>query len=528
MASGVELFRLMAKLVMDTSEFDASVASAKKSAEGLGGAFDGAESKVTKLSSALNVMSKVGGAVSNTLKGVIGAGLGLVETSASLDALEQSMASTFAGVEEEAGAALQRVSEDNNIAMLRLQESGLSFFRQFTSSGMDSANALLNMEKALSYAADAAAAYDKSLEDSGSMIRSFIRGNVEAGESIGLFISQVKREEMAMEEYGKEWKELNEAERQFLLLDVVGKTYEQSKVAGQGALERANWSNVGRNLSSAWTKAQAMMGDEIREALIPALQELTKWVQDNPDLFKNLGKVFGDVVKSMVGAFQSLLTFVSEHGDTITAFFDALSRLLSGDLTRGEFLFGESSKKTISREDAIAAMRAYVGDEINYLDLTNKIGKDAAKIFSIDDIGLSGQALEDKILQALSLMQGVLNDNPLTVDVEPRTPWQGAANFLTGLFKGATPHAMGLPYVPYDGYPAILHRGESVLNRVEATDWRSAAKSSNSGQTNTGITRDELLSTLRNMSISMDGRTVGALVTPYVSREQAAEAWRRR
>ena len=46
---------------------------------------------------------------------------------------------------------------------------------------------------------------------------------------------------------------------------------------------------------------------------------------------------------------------------------------------------------------------------------------------------------------------------------------------MNGLFartalKYGTPtgHATGLPRVPYDGYPAILHEGEQVLTRVEA------------------------------------------------------------
>jgi hypothetical protein len=34
-------------------------------------------------------------------------------------------------------------------------------------------------------------------------------------------------------------------------------------------------------------------------------------------------------------------------------------------------------------------------------------------------------------------------------------------------------HANGLNYVPFDGYRAILHQGESVLTRQEANAWRS-------------------------------------------------------
>ena len=43
-----------------------------------------------------------------------------------------------------------------------------------------------------------------------------------------------------------------------------------------------------------------------------------------------------------------------------------------------------------------------------------------------------------------------------------------------GMNTGGGGHssAGGLDYVPYDGYPAVLHRGESVLTKAEAEDWR--------------------------------------------------------
>lgn len=545
MASGIELFRLMAKLVMDTSEFDKSIEGAKEKAEDLGGAFSGAESNVTKLSSALNVMGKIGGAATSAVKSVVSAGLGLVETSASVDALKQSMASTFEGVESEANAALERVGEANNIAMLRLQESGLSFFRQFTSSGMDSENALLNMEAALGHAADAAAAYDKSLEDAGSMIRSFLRGNVEAGESIGLFISQLKREEMAMDKYGKEWKELNEAERQFLLLDVVGKTYEQSKVTGQGAREMHNWSNVVDNLSSAWTKAQATMGDEIRVALIPALQELTQWVQDNPDLWKGLGETFGRIATAGVQLFKSLIEFISRNEDKIIGFIDSLNFLLSGGNSAE---FTNKGRPQGTEEEKRAAALAYLTGEGLYSDVERVFGgKNAATRYLNDKFNSTDGEITKEVAaqwvdEAMAELQKDVDAANITAKVNMQPDFSGffstianwgiaGAKWLLGDRpgdgEGAQFNAKGLAYVPYDNYLTQLHRGESVLNRVEAEDWRAAKRGENMGF-DPAVVGDAVKAALAGVSISMDGRTVGALVTPYVSREQAAEAWRRR
>ena len=55
------------------------------------------------------------------------------------------------------------------------------------------------------------------------------------------------------------------------------------------------------------------------------------------------------------------------------------------------------------------------------------------------------------------------------------TAAQGIANSVDNeLENGSGGHssAGGLDYVPYDGYPAVLHRGESVLTKAEAEDWR--------------------------------------------------------
>lgn len=539
MANGIELFRLMARLVLDTSEFDKGIDGAKKQTEGLGGAFDGAESKVTKLASAMTVVKNVSSAVAGVFKSASSAAMGLVEVSGNIAAMNESMTSTFANLRPIAESFFKQISDLNNIETGRLQQSGLGFFRQFAGAGLPDSIAITETARALGLAADAAAAADISLEEASEMMRSFIRGNVEAGEAIGVFTSATARDNEAMEKYGKTWKELNEAQQQFLMLDKVEATYRRSGVYGQGAREKDNWTNVTGNLSRVWTEAQALMGDEMRVALIPALKDLTQWVKDNPDLFKNLGKVFGEVVKSMVGAFQSLLTFVSEHGDTITAFFDALNAVFSGEKSIFDLLGGASHNASASAYVADAArrgvalnsvdsqnaMRYFAAGDIGYDELSGVIGANAAKMFrdALNSIGPDGD-VNDAIMSVLQSAQQLLDDNPLQVGFEANV--SGFWGFLSGMF-GWRPHAMGLPRVPFDGYPAVLHRGEAVLNRVEAEDWRAAKRGENMGF-DPAVVGDAVKAALAGVSISMDGRTVGALVTPYVSREQAAEAWRRR
>ena len=75
-------------------------------------------------------------------------------------------------------------------------------------------------------------------------------------------------------------------------------------------------------------------------------------------------------------------------------------------------------------------------------------------------------------------------------------------------------HAVGLDNVPYDGYMALLHKGETVLNRPEAAAYRHG-----SGQV-AAIDYNALAAAMAGMSVQMDGRVVGRLVERSVSAAQ--------
>lgn len=80
---------------------------------------------------------------------------------------------------------------------------------------------------------------------------------------------------------------------------------------------------------------------------------------------------------------------------------------------------------------------------------------------------------------------------------------------------GGNKHASGLDYVPYDGYLASLHRGETVLNRAEAAAYRFKG-----GSGVAAIDYGALASAMSGMTVQMDGRVVGRLVERSVSTAQ--------
>lgn len=76
---------------------------------------------------------------------------------------------------------------------------------------------------------------------------------------------------------------------------------------------------------------------------------------------------------------------------------------------------------------------------------------------------------------------------------------------------GGRGHAGGLDYVPYNGYPAVLHRGEAVLTSREADSWRKG------GAGNTAAVQPITLNL--ELKTELDGATVAKKTYKYILKE---------
>lgn len=304
-----------------------------------------------------------------------------LETAASVNAANSAMSQTFGELESAARAAISRVADDSKILETRLNSTATGIYAFAKTSGMDSASALGMMEEALQVAADSAAYYDRSLEDTSETLKSFLKGNYANDAALGLSATEYTRNAAAMKLYGKSFQNLSEAQKQLTLLQMVKDANDLSGATGQAAREADGWENVIGNLKEAWKQLIAVIGQPVLKLAIPVVQSMTAALQRMTEVanaaWQALQKIFGwedaDAIKSATKAQEQLTSAVEE----------------TSDAQKGA-LAGFDEIQTLSDKTAETAT-ASAGADTPVEDLANIADKDGGKIpLEFDTSGIEG------------------------------------------------------------------------------------------------------------------------------------------
>ena len=279
-------------------------------------------SSVSQLSGKLGTLkTKIAAAFS--VAAIVAFGKKALETAASVNAANSTMSQTFGELESAARAAISRVADESGILETRLKSTATGIYAFAKTSGMDSATALGMMEEALQVAADSAAYYDRSLEDTSETLKSFLKGNYANDAALGLSATEYTRNAAAMKLYGKSFQNLSEAQKQLALLQMVKDANDLSGATGQAAREADGWENVIGNLKEAWKQLIAVIGQPVLKLAIPVVQSMTAALQRMTEVanaaWQALKKLFGwedaDAIKSATKAQEQLTTAVEETSD---------------------------------------------------------------------------------------------------------------------------------------------------------------------------------------------------------------------
>jgi phage-related protein len=270
-----------------------------------------------------------------SITAILAFGKGMVETTAKIQALDSQFTQTFKDSGTNAMELINKQAQDQNIHVDRLRGTWSSFYSTFKGNGADANKSLELTSKYMQLAGDGAAYYDTSLEDMTSRLKSITMGNYEAGDAIGININATKLDTIAKEKYGKKLQELTDTEKEYLILNVAEKIYEQSGAMGQGAREANNLSNVTANLKATWERVLATFGSPILGGVVTVIQNLTNgiinfatMVQQNQSVFTALGVLLGALAIA-IGAYNIALNWATISTTIATTATSAFASMLA-------------------------------------------------------------------------------------------------------------------------------------------------------------------------------------------------------
>ena len=263
-----------------------------------------AEESEGRMSSAFK---KIGTAIAAAfaIDRIIAFGKEVVNVAAEVDAEVSAFEQIMGDYSETASEKMGKIADATGMVDTRLTPYMTSMTAKFKGLGYDIDDATDLASDGLTIAADAAAFWDKSLDESMSHLNSFVNGSYEGGEAIGLFANDTQMAAYAVQqgivESTKDWAALDEATKQATRLEYAKNMMEQSGATGQAAKEAGQYANVQANLNEKWRQFKAQIGEPLlQNIVIPAMEKLSTLV----DLLS-------------VG-FEKLSTWVKEHQTTVT------------------------------------------------------------------------------------------------------------------------------------------------------------------------------------------------------------------
>ena len=258
------------------------------------GAGDTTEKTEDKISKSL---AKIGAAVAAAfaIDKIMDFGKEIVSVAGEVSAEVSAFNQIMGDYSEEASKKVDKIADATGMVSTRLTPYMTSMTAKFKGLGYDIDSATNLASDGLNLAADAAAFWDKSLDDSMSHLNSFINGSYEGGEAIGLFANDTQMAAYAVEsgvvKTTKAWSSLDEATKQATRLEYAKKMYEQSGATGQAAKEADQYANVQANLTEKWRQFKAQIGEPVLQNIVlPAMEKLSGWVDIASDKFQSLQK----------------------------------------------------------------------------------------------------------------------------------------------------------------------------------------------------------------------------------------------
>ena len=228
--------------------------------------------------------------------------------------------------------------------------------------------------------------------------------------------------------------------------------------------------------------AAELFGENVAYEMTPLLQAGAEGMQSMRDEANELGLVMsGDAVKSGA-AMNDMFTKIDQSIATLKN--SLLVELMPYVMEILQFLIDEIPKIKEIIQKVMAAVMPIVKPILEavmslFKSIFSLINGDVEgfatnfkNVFS--NLGTAAVTLGKNIMQnfwngLVEVWNGIINwlGNAISGLWEDL---KGVGQKIANFFTGGNAHASGLAYVPYDNYPALLHRGETVLNANDSAE----------------------------------------------------------
>lgn len=300
----MELFKLLGTIAIENGEAN--------------NAIDNTTDRVKKSESKIvNSIKKIGSAIVAyfAIDKITAFGKEVVNVAAEVSAEASAFEQIMGDYAEVATEKVGKIAEATGMVDSRLTPYMTSMTAKFKGLGYDIEEATDLASTGLTIAADAAAFWDKSLDESMGHLNSFVNGSYEGGEAIGLFANETTLAAWSAKNLKLKWDNLTEKEKQFARLQFAKAMQEASGATGQAAKESDQYANVQANLNEKWRQFKAQIGEPLLQNIVlPAMEvlsdvidklstgfkALTAWVDKNQTALELVGIAAGILTAAII------------------------------------------------------------------------------------------------------------------------------------------------------------------------------------------------------------------------------------
>lgn len=285
-------------------------------------------------------------------------------------------------------------------------------------------------------------------------------------------------------------------------------------------------------------------------AMVESAQTEGTWLNEIWTGLQDTGKAFVDFCialwDSMVAAFSWMVSEAQTEGTwlnhvwtNIQTFISAAVQFIQGVIQLfTAVLQGDWSAAWSAVQSITSSVASAIGSIVSGILtlIAGFLGEMVAKGFEL--INSLAEGIQNKFAELMTLVGGWVTDNIISPIGNMagemlaagknlmnefwnglKSVWNSIASWWDGLSfskkkaevevdtNGAKGYATGLNYVPFDNFPALLHRGEAVLTAAEARAWRNGGYGATPAMAGGGITINQYIQSVPQTPVDLANAT---------------------